>query len=103
MNRERLPDRRPSITRSIDFEGIVIDFSIGFGLDGEPREIFARLRKPGSALDRLLDDATVALSLALQSGVTLEQLQHSLGRISDGTRASALGVMIDAMISEAAE
>lgn len=100
MSRQRLPDRRECVIQSIDFEGIAIDFSIGLAADGSPKEVFARLRKPGSTLDRLIDDATTIISLALQSGLTIREMEHSLGRLSGGGRSSALGVIVDAMAAE---
>ena len=59
------------------------------------------LAKVGSMMDRLLDDACVALSLMLQLNVAPHDLAHSMGRLGDGSAASIIGTLIDLVAEEA--
>ena len=83
--RERLPDRRPNQTRVIRWVGsddqpTEFSVTVGFFMDGRPGEVFANGHKIGSAMQSLLEDSCVAISLALQGGVRPEDLSHSMGR-----------------------
>ena len=83
--RQRLPDRRPNETRVIRWAGSddqPTEFSVmvGFFMDGRPGEVFANGHKIGSAMQSILEDSCVAISLALQGGVRPEDLSHSMGR-----------------------
>ena len=83
--RERLPDRRPNQTRVIRWAGsddqpTEFSVTVGYYLDGRPGEVFANGPKVGSAMQALLEDSCVAVSIALQHGVTPEALAHSMGR-----------------------
>jgi len=77
--RHKLSNRRPTITLVLETE--TDKYYVSFGLDLSDftvREVFIRGSKIGSDMDILLDDASVVLSLALQYGVPLDQLVHSL-------------------------
>ena len=96
--RQKLNNRRLTYTRVI--ETGADKYYVSFGLDlGDftIREVFIRGSKVGSDMEILLDDASVVLSLALQYGLPLEQLLHSLhtGREEGGTSivARAIAVM----------
>ena len=96
--RQKLNNRRPTITRVLETE--TAKYYVSFGLDLSDftvREVFIRGSKSGSDMDILLDDASVVLSLALQYGLPLEQLLHSLhtGREEGGTSiiAKVIAVM----------
>jgi len=83
--RERLPSRRPNQTRVIRWAGsddqpTEFSVTVGYFLDGRPGEVFANGPKGGSAMQALLEDSCVAVSLALQSGVKPEALAHAMGR-----------------------
>ena len=49
----------------------------------EPRELFLTGGKEGSTLDALLADAAVAISVALQHGVSAKALAKSAGRLPE--------------------
>ena len=57
-----------------------------------PGEVFTHGAKVGSAMDALLDDACVAVSLLLQHGVEPEGLATSMGRVGDAP-ASIIGAL----------
>lgn len=94
--RQRLPHRRQSESITFEFNNQFFEVGFGFYPSGQPAEVFARGKKPGSGLDCLLDDIGTVVSLSLQSGITPGQLAKSLGRSGrDGLRSSILGVIID--------
>lgn len=104
MTRTRLPTRRLSETVALTFAGTAHRVTIGFFPDGRPGEVFADGGKPGSMIDALLADASVAVSLLLQHGVEPAALAHSLGRLGDGTSpASILGALADLLVEAAGE
>ena len=95
--RQKLNNRRPTITRVLETESD--KYYVSFGLDlGDLtiREVFIRGSKIGSDMERLLDDASVVLSLALQYGLPLDQLLHSLhtGREEGGTSIVARAIAL---------
>lgn len=92
MSRERLPDRRPAETREFEFDGQRYYVTVGFLIvddEWRPREIFVRTGREGSALSRILDDASVAISLALQNGVRPAAMARSISRLPAGPVAPA--------------
>ncbi len=80
--RQRLPNRRPAHTETLQADGQVSTATIGFDPEsGQPRELFLTAGKEGSMLDTLLADAAVAISVALQHGVVAAELAKSVGRL----------------------
>jgi len=103
MTRCRLPHRRPSITAELVHDGHAYAASVGFDpSDGRVGEVFTHGAKVGSAMDGILDDACVALSLLLQHGIEPSALTSSMGRLGDGTSpASIIGALADLLAREA--
>jgi len=107
-SRERLPARRPSATHVIRWAGsddqpTEFAVTVGFYLDGRPGEVFAASSgKVGSAMRTLLDDSCVAISIALQNGVTPEALAHSMGRTpisrTETQPASIIGAIAEGLM-----
>ena len=88
--RKRLPNRRPSHTESLEVAGQTITATVGFDPEtARPSEVFLSGGKAGSALDSLLADAAVVISVALQHGVTAKALAKSIGRLPEGPVAPA--------------
>ena len=81
MTRQRLPDRRQSITLSETWKGQVFTITVGFDDDGKPREVFAAEAK-GDLL-HIIADACVSISLNLQCGMSPEEVAHSMGFVPD--------------------
>ena len=99
--RKKLPHRRPSVTRT--FETTSDRYHISFGIDPEDqqaREIFIHGSKIGSDLEILLDDASIILSLALQHGLPLSQLMHSLNTDREEEGKSVLAAAIKSVEEE---
>ncbi len=63
--RERLPNRRPAETVTIEHGNALFDVTLGLFPDGRVGEAFAAGAKSGSALDGLLDDSAILISLLL--------------------------------------
>lgn len=130
MTRTRLPNRRPSVTREIEFKNR--RFAVSAGLDvadgGKPaavREVFVKDvssgdAKEGQDLAQIIDDASVAISIALQYGATTAALAKSMARLptapvmpadldkSDGgatarVPATVIGAIADALVEMQAE
>ena len=101
-SRKRLPSRRPSITRTINWAGNEFSVSIGYRPDsGRPAEVFVDGAKAGSDLRAILADASVLLSLCLQYGIEPATLLHSMGRVpiseTGPAPASIIGVICEAL------
>ncbi len=83
--RHRLPNRRPCHTEALEVDGQLFTASIGFDPETkQPREVFLSGGKQGTMLDALLEDAAVAISVALQHGVPVASLAKSVGRLPAG-------------------
>jgi hypothetical protein len=102
--RRRLPNRREAVTETLVIGNMVISATVGFDEAGAPKEIFLDGGKTGSAMDFLLGDAAVAISICLQYGVSAQALAKSIARVPESldgpatTAASALGVAIDLLV-----
>lgn len=99
-SRQQLRNRRESITETISFargDGNIVEYkaTIGFDVLYRPREIFLFGAKDGSDMYTALLDTAVALSVALQHGVTAGAMARSLYRTSDGMPASIVGAALD--------
>jgi len=77
--REVLPTRRCAITHTKVHDGTRYHISVGFDMSARPKEVFIRGSKSGSHMDDLLDDCGVVLSIALQNGISIQQLRRSTG------------------------
>ena len=95
--RQKLKTRRPTVTRKL--ETLTDTYYVSFGIDLSDmtvREVFIRGSKIGSDMDILLDDASVVLSLALQYGLPMDQLLHSLhtDRVEGGVSIVARSIAL---------
>ncbi len=68
---------------------------------GNTSEVFFSGRtKPGSDMDSLLYDQGVTLSIAIQSGTSIEDIARSVSRTESGMSASVVGAMVDVVSNE---
>lgn len=86
MTRMRLPNRRPAVTRELTFGGNPYLVTAGFEMvDGGQlvllREVFISGAKTGQDLMHVIEDASVAISIALQYGATAAALARSVARL----------------------
>ena len=105
--RERLPNRRPNQTQVIRWAGsddqpTEFSVTVGYYLDGRPGEVFTNGLRVGSSMQSLLEDACVAVSIALQHGVNPEDLAHSMGRTpisrTETRPASIIGAIAEVLM-----
>lgn len=113
--RRQLPARRPCLTETItvqrgDGTFANYDMTVGFEIPTvTPREIFIDGPKDGTDMAAIVSDASVLISLSLQSGVTAEAMSHSIARIPDPMDgpatepASVIGAAIDALVKHEQE
>ena len=87
--RQRLPNRRPSHTETLEVDGQTFTATVGFDECGRSREVFMVAGKEGSMLNALLADAAVVISIALQHGIPAAALAKSIGRRPAGPVAPA--------------
>jgi len=72
--RHRLPDERKAIVHHFSVGGHEGYLMVGLYEDGQPGEIFIRMAKAGSTVAGLTDSFGIAVSMALQYGVSLTVL-----------------------------
>jgi ribonucleoside-diphosphate reductase alpha chain len=72
--RRRLPDERKAIVHHFSVGGHEGYLMVGLYEDGQPGEIFIRMAKEGSTIAGLMDSFGIAVSMALQYGVSLSTL-----------------------------
>lgn len=105
MTRQRLPSRRPSVTAVLAFENT--NYATTLGIDPRTHrvaEVFTHGATCGSAMDRILDDACIAISLLLQYGVEPSALAAILGRLGDGkSPATVIGALADLIAKESVQ
>lgn len=71
--RRRLPDTRESITHKFTISGHKGYFTVGLYPNGDPGELFISVAKEGSTLGGIFDCFGLAVSIALQYGVPLQE------------------------------
>ena len=94
-SRQRLPDRRASITFSFHCNRLAYSATISRYPNGDLAEIFINNSKVGSDSDSAAKDSAVVCSLALQHGVPLATIRKALLRDPRGIASSPLGVALD--------
>jgi hypothetical protein len=97
LARNRLPNRRASVSSSFERDGARFEMTAGFYPDGRPGEIFLNADRANSLLDFLMSDAAILASIALQYGASLDELRHALKRDTRGQANSPIGEALDRM------
>jgi len=72
--RHKLPEERMSVTHKFNIGGHEGYITVGLYPNGEPGELFIKMAKEGSTVSGLMDSFALAVSLAMQHGVTLKVL-----------------------------
>lgn len=94
--RRTLPARRHAETMNFDFGGVQYVATLGYFPDGELGEVFLNTgTKLNSAADINIQDAAVAVSIALQYGCPVNTLRRAMKRNDDGSPQGALGAALD--------
>ena len=94
--RRQLPMRRYCETFELPFGGLAKGHTItaGYYPDGLLGEFFIVGGKSGEQVEAIARDFAIVTSRALQSGVTLEDIAHSITRDSQGAPSSIGGAVI---------
>jgi hypothetical protein len=100
MIRRRLPNRRRSETTMLRWGKMNTEFAItvGYYPTGEPGELFISGAKAGSELDAIARDGAVLVSLGLQHGAPLVEIQGAVTRESNGAPSTIVGKAVDMMV-----
>jgi hypothetical protein len=98
--RDRLPNRRLSLTFDIDAGGLHYSATVGFHENGRIGEIFIDGRKIGSAADAAARDSAITASIALQFGADIETIRKALCRDACGKAVGPLGAALDMLSKE---
>jgi len=95
--RRTLPQRRVAKTFDLDFGGLkrAHTVTVGFYDDGSVGEVFINGGKSGEHVEAMARDTAVILSLALQYGADLENIQSAITRDAQGHAQSIIGVVVD--------
>jgi hypothetical protein len=93
--RQRLPNRRASLTFSFELGGLRYVCTVGRYPDGRLAELFIGSPKTNSAVDVAARDAAILVSLLLQHNCDVATIAHAMSRTSDGTPSGVIGVVLD--------
>lgn len=103
MTRSRLPNRRAH--EVIKFSHWGLSYIVGMGRDVDRRripfgpvsEVFINCGKSGEQVQTLSRDSAVLLSLALQYGAPIGELQKAITRDANGEPSGPIGRLLDIM------
>ena len=99
--RQQLPQRRPNQTFDLSHGNMSFAVTLGYDLAGEPREVFTHGAKAGSAMDGILDDTCILLSIMLQHGIKASSLAGSMGFYGvDNEPCSIIGRLVNLMVEQ---
>jgi hypothetical protein len=94
-SRRRLPNRRGSVTFTLEAGGLTFTATASRFDDGLLGEVFLQNHKADSTAGIMACDAAIAASLALQFGCPVETLRRALCRDARGNATGPLGVALD--------
>jgi ribonucleoside-diphosphate reductase alpha chain len=93
--RRRLENRRAALTFDLEVAGLKYTATVGRFPDGRVAEVFLNNHRVNSAADVNARDASITLSIALQSGADFEAIRKALSRDSSGRASGPLGAALD--------
>jgi hypothetical protein len=98
--RQRLENRRASISFGFEVNGLAYTATYSRFADGRPAEIFLQNHRTNSSADVNARDAAIACSFALQHGAGIEDIRKALCRDSLGRASGPLGMALDLLVGE---
>jgi hypothetical protein len=98
--RQRLPNRRPSVTAEVKASGLKYTYTFSQFPDGRIGELFLNNHKSNSAADMNARDAAITFSIAVQHGADPEVIRRALCRDANGKASGPLGVALDDILGE---
>lgn len=100
MTRDSLPNRRNGQTLVVLHRDRQWSFGVSYFPDGRVAEVFSYVHYgTGSDVETEARDGSILLSLALQHGVTLESIAHSLTRDDRGVACGMIGAIVDVLMT----
>ena len=99
-NRERLPNRRASVTVDVEANSQHYVATAGRFADGRIGELFRTNHKSNSAADVNARDAAIVFSIAIQHGADPEAIRGALSRDSRGRASGPLGAALDRLLGD---
>jgi hypothetical protein len=97
--RQRLQDRRKSMTFNFECAALRYTATISFYDDGRVGEIFLGNHRADSHADACAKDSAILASIALQYHVPLDVLRKALLRDARGNAATPIGCALDALVT----
>jgi ribonucleoside-diphosphate reductase alpha chain len=98
--RQRLPNRRDSVSLSFEVNGLAYTATYSRFDDGRVAEVFLQNHRTNSGADVNARDAAIAASFALQYGARVEDIRKALCRDSQGHASGPLGAALDRIAGE---
>lgn len=101
-HRRVLPQRRSCETFDLAFGGLsrCHTITLGYYDDGTIGEVFINGGKSGEQVEAIAHDGAVLLSLALQYGADLANIQSAIKRDGQGQPTSIIGAVVDRLNEE---
>jgi hypothetical protein len=99
-SRRRLPNRRGSVTFTLEVGGLKFTATASRFDDGLLGELFLQNHKADSTAGIMASDAAIAASLALQFGCPVETLRKALCRDARGNATGPLGAALDRLAAD---
>jgi hypothetical protein len=98
--RERLPNRRTSVSFSFELDGLHFSATVSCFPDGRIGEIFLNNHKFGNQSDTNARDAAILCSFALQYGANINDIRKALCRDGNGRALSPVGAALDLLAAD---
>lgn len=98
--REALPARRRCDNFTIEHGNLAGGYAVNIGYydDGSIGEVFINGGKSGQTAEAIARDGAILLSIALQYGVSLEDIKRAITRDSRGEPLSIIGAVVDRLL-----
>jgi hypothetical protein len=98
--RQRLPNRRASVSFTFQVGGLAYTATYSRFDDGRVAEVFLQNHRTNSGADVNARDSAIATSFALQHGAAVEDIRRALCRDSLGRASGPLGRALDVIAGE---
>lgn len=104
MNRKRLPDTRPSITKKGSMDRFEFYVTVGFFPDTEqPGEVFIKIGKHGSDIGIFVDGFCTMVSMSLQYGVPWSKIKEKFSNYPQPNILQVACKLVDEAVNERQE
>jgi hypothetical protein len=98
--RERLPNKRASISFNFEVGGLRYTATVSRFSDGRIGEVFLNNHKSGNQSDTNARDAAIIFSFAVQFGADADAIRRALCRDGQGRALGPLGACLDILLAE---